>query len=65
MSLYGLKGAETMDKRHHDQEDELIEVCIICDVRGKEAIADCPCEIKRTVTFGKVELEELDKKWGR
>lgn len=53
-----------MDERHHDQEDELIEVCIICDVRGKEAIADCPCEIKRTVTFGKVELEELDKKWG-
>ena len=52
-----------MDKRHHDQEEELIEVCIICDVRGKEAIKACSCLIKRTVVYGESRLDEIDKEW--
>lgn len=54
-----------MDDRHHDYEDKLIEVCIICDVRGKKAIVQCPCEIKRTLKYNKEDLYELDKEWGR
>lgn len=54
-----------MDVNHHDHVEDLVEVCVICNIRGREAIEACPCTIMRTLKLNSGELDELDKKWSQ